>query len=185
MKTINDLINGYYTHGRWHNDIKEFLNKTTGNYLEIGVFWGYFLAETAINFPHKKIYGIDPFISDGNLGSEYPLGNSMPGVREVCMTNINGLDNIILFECTTEEFSKNINYEILNSVTCVLVDGSHIYEDVCVDIDLIAKIKNDDEKLIVFDDLGLPGVDRAMEYFKFKFKDRIKQEISAEKFIIV
>ena len=44
------------------NHLKDY----DGNYLEIGVFNGDSIASLGDLYPNKKIYGVDPFIEDGN-----------------------------------------------------------------------------------------------------------------------
>ena len=58
--------------------LDNWLSNSEFNYLEIGCFDGYNLAVLAEKFPNKTIYGIDPFINDGNI-SKVP-GESIPGI---------------------------------------------------------------------------------------------------------
>lgn len=183
MKDKQNLKQSYLTHGNWHSVIRDFLNKTNGNYLEIGVFRGYFLAELGIDYPHKHLYGIDPYISDGHTGQ--PQGTILTDVEEICNHNISDLDNITLFKCTTEQFLENNNLSILDNITCVLVDGSHHYNDIKIDIELIKKINNKEQKLIIFDDLHVPDVRQCIEEFKTDFNNRIQTELAPNQFIIL
>lgn len=181
-KTKNDLQQGYLTHGNWPQPIRDFLQKTDGSYLEIGVYWGYFLAELAIEFPNKHVYGIDPFISDGWTGQQ--RGTELTDVETVCKANLEGLPNAKLFRCKTSEFLQSENINILKNVSCLLVDGSHHYDDIMIDINLFRLIKNDFNKLVIFDDLHIPDVKSAVDYFRGEFKDRITSEPETGRFIL-
>ena len=63
-----------------------FLQNNGGNYLEIGVYDGQTLCHVAHQNPSKTIYGIDPFISDGNTGQI--RGISLTAQEENCMRNV-------------------------------------------------------------------------------------------------
>jgi hypothetical protein len=185
MKTENNLKQSYFTYGQWHGIIKEFLKQNEGNYLEIGSFWGYFVAELGLQYTQKHIYGIDPFISDGYLGPLYPKGSSIHDVREICLHNIKDISNVTLFKTTTKDFLSNGNVDILDTLSCVLIDGSHHYEDILTDIELVIKINNKLEKLIVFDDLGISDVQNAIVHFEKVLNNRISKKIEPGIFMII
>jgi len=175
VKNNEELIGRYLTgQGSWHNSVKNFLNNTKGDYLEIGVYHGKFLAEIAIQFPEKKIIGIDPFVADGHTGE--PKDTILYNVEFICNKNIENLDNIYLHKCTTEDFLKFNKFDSIKNVSCILIDGSHNYNDILFDIQLISKIINNHNKLIIFDDTNIPDVKQAIDYFKIKYKENIISE---------
>jgi len=152
--------------------IKEFLARSEGDYLEIGSYYAYFLTAMAIQFPDKKVYGIDPHISDGYTAGA--KGEAIPEVEEVADFNTSLVDNVELIKLTTKDFLKKKNAsKILKNISCVLVDGSHYYDDIVHDLELVTRIENDYEKLVAFDDLQIADVSKAFDELHIKLTGRI------------
>jgi len=151
-------------------DLHSFVERSSGNYLEIGCFDGYNLASLASKFPDRKIFGIDPFISDGHLGNELSIGSSLTDQRHNLYRNIENFENISFFEMTSEDFIKNHSSRLNEmNISSIFVDGAHIYDFVVIDCDLaIQCIMNNEKKLgeVIFHDLHVDDVNRAIEYFK-------------------
>ena len=139
-----------------------------GNHLEIGAFYGEGVRSLALEFPNKHFYVIDPFIEDGYTSwiSNKNRGESMPHIREVAIQNMN-LPNITHYEMTTEDFIKsNIK---LDNVKTIMIDGSHIHEDVIIDIDFSLDLLKGIRGMIFMDDTNKPDVLAAYsKYFPFK-----------------
>lgn len=114
------------------------------------------------------------------------LQNLEGGYMHLCSwhRNIQDIGNITHFKKTTEDFLKTPTRKILRNITCVLVDRSHHYEDILIDINLLKKIPNKKKKLIVFDDLGIPDVSRGVDEFRAEFKDRNIIEFEPSQFYI-
>lgn len=149
------------------NLLSNFINKSNLNYLEIGCFDGVTLTRVALNYTNKKIYGIDPFISDGYTGT--PISTRLKKQKENLYHNITNVDNILFFELTTDQFVQvEPNYKKLN-IDCIFIDGSHHYDDIMIDIDaaLICINNNDHKKgIIIFHDLHIQDVVDAISQFK-------------------
>jgi hypothetical protein len=143
------------------------------NYLEIGVFNGDSIAALARNNPNKTIYGVDPFLEDGYTTHTTGVNRHefMPEQQRNTLNNIEGLSNVTLFEMTSESFAAVLTDELVAdmNVAWVLIDGSHHYADVQIDVDLALRLIGDRPGGIVFDDLNLPDVDRARRYFIDKY----------------
>ena len=152
------------------------LDSINGDYLEIGCYYGVFLSEIAEQYPHIKVYGIDPHISDAYKTENKDL--LQKEVKEYFAYNIKGLNNIIFWNGKTEDYLSNEYIEQLSNVSCVLIDGSHIFEDILFDIMLVEKIKSKHKMLVVFDDLHVEDVIQAIDIFKKIFKSRIFLEFS-------
>jgi len=145
------------------NILVDFINKSNLNYLEIGCFDGVTLTKVALNYKNKKIYGIDPFISDGHTGT--PINTVLNQQKQNLYHNITNVDNVTFFQLTTDQFTKiEPNYKALN-IDCIFVDGSHHYDDIMVDIDTALEcIKNNENKkgIIIFHDLQIIDVINAI-----------------------
>jgi predicted O-methyltransferase YrrM len=156
---------------------EQFLGKLPGNYLEIGVFNGVCTAQLGRNFESKIIYAIDPFIEDGyTLGASHVAqGQSMPNQRDACHKNIDGLENVVLFEMTSKEFADILTDEMISDmdISWVTIDGSHHYDDVTVDYKLAMRLIGSRQGVIVFDDMAHIGVRRAYYEFMAEYADRI------------
>lgn len=148
-----------------------------GNYFEIGVFNGVGIAELGRRNPDRIIYAVDPFIEDGfTVGaSKEEKGNPMPNQKEACYNNIKDLDNVVLFNTTSKNFSSMLTDEMVSdmNINWVTIDGSHHYEDVVVDYHLAVKLINGKPGVLVFDDMAHIGVERAFNEFIDDYKDII------------
>tara|TARA_R110000868_G_C10964612_1_gene768959 strand:- start:1934 stop:2488 length:555 start_codon:yes stop_codon:yes gene_type:complete len=173
MKTKKDLKSTYLTFGNWSSKIVDFLKNTSGDYLEIGSYWGVLIAEIGIDFPNKQLYSIDPFISDGWTGQI--RGTNLSDIEDVFQHNIKDL-NITHFKSTSKEFLDRGDFSQISNVSCMLIDGSHHYEDILADIEIFKRIDNNYAKYLVFDDLHIPDVAAAVNYFRETFKDRVSSE---------
>lgn len=155
---------------------KNQLATAESNYLEIGVFNGDSIANLARIFPNIKVYAVDPFIEDGwtihTTGVDF--NQSMPVQRFNTYNNIKGLDNIKLFEMPSSEFAELLDSDLIDSLNVghVLIDGSHHYADVVIDIDIAMQLIGNKSGSIVFDDVNLPDVARAYQYFLAKYADQ-------------
>lgn len=140
-----------------------------GNYLEIGVFNGDSIAALARAFPDSHIYGIDPFVEDGctTHTTGVQRHESMPTQRTNTYLNIQDLPNVDLFEMFSSDFARTLTPEVAAAlnVSYVLIDGSHHYADVMVDVHLAMQLIGDKPGAIVFDDVNLPGVGQAYQEF--------------------
>jgi len=148
--------------------LKDLLENTKFNYLEIGCYDGWNLGSLANLFPNKRIFGIDPFISDGHVPGK--IGSTLSQQKINLYKNIEGLSNVSFYEVTSEQFFKEppLSFEYMN-ISCVFVDGAHIYDIVKLDADLALKcILSNQTKSgeIVFHDLHIPDVVKAIQYFK-------------------
>lgn len=140
--------------------INEFLQSSTGNYLEIGVYHGDTFFKIAEANPTHKVYGIDPYISDGWTGQH--RGTVLSDAEKTCDEKIKAFSNATIFKMTSDEFLKQlVNPEEMN-VVVVFIDGSHWHECVQIDIDLAIKFIGDKKGLILFDDLHIKGVRDAI-----------------------
>ena len=159
--------------------IKGYLQHTDRNYLEIGVFNGDSIALLAKQYPEKKIYAVDPFIEDGNTCNHTGVeqGQTMPTQRENTYNNIQDLDNITLHEITSIEFGKMLTDDMIKqmNIGCILIDGSHHYEDVIADAHLAMRLIGDEIGAIIFDDVRLPGVNRAYQEWTNIYANQISQ----------
>ena len=153
------------------------LGRDNLNYLEIGCYNGDSIAELARMYPNRIIYAIDPFIEDGFTSHDTGVnqGEYMSQQETNTRRNIEGLENVVLFKMTSQDFSEMLTDEMvkLMNIGHVLVDGSHHYKDVVIDCELSARLFNSRSGIIVFDDANLPGVAQARTEFGKKYKDKI------------
>lgn len=147
---------------------REHLRDYTGNYLEIGVFNGDSIRNLAQAYPNKTIFGIDPFVEDGNTShtTHVGRGEAMPAQKENALGNIQGIDNITLFMETSQAFARRVTQEqiVAMSVDCVFVDGCHDYEVAPGDLELARRLIQR-RGIIAVDDTNLPGPARALAEF--------------------
>jgi len=156
----------------FHAPIRNFLTNNPGSYLEIGVYHAFFLAEIASQFPERIFYGVDPFIGDGH--TKEPRGTFMEEVEQIATHNVGQVNNVTLFKEKTADFLKRKELNsILKTVSCVLIDGSHHYEDITYDIGLVLQINSEYEKAVFFDDVHVPDVQRSIQELKDKLQGRI------------
>jgi hypothetical protein len=158
----------------FHNPVREFLNTYPGNYLEVGVYQGHFLATLCSEYQDKSFFGIDPFISDGCVPGE--RGSAIPEIEEIAKHNILQVANGTLIKCTTQDFLKSdIKDSILEKVSCILIDGSHHYEDIIYDLELVLSISNNFEKAVFFDDMAVPDVAKGAKELISKLENRVNR----------
>lgn len=157
-----------------------FRNHSIGspcNILEIGVFNGDSIANLADVFPNKTIYGIDPFIEDGYTTDHTGVGkNSFMNAQYAnTLENIKNYPNAILFNTTSEDFYNQLTKKQINkmNVSWVLIDGSHHYTDVAIDVKLAIDLIGDKPGGIVFDDVNLSGVGKAYQEFLITYNNKI------------
>jgi hypothetical protein len=157
------------------------LARTGANYLEIGVFNGDAIGKLGVAYPNKIIYGIDPFIEDGYTShtSGVDSGEYMSQQEANTRKNIKGLDNVVLFKLTSEEFVEILNDEMVKmmQISHVLIDGSHHYEDVVIDAELAVRLLDGRPGIIVFDDVNLPGVKEAQDEFAQRHQANIDNRL--------
>jgi predicted O-methyltransferase YrrM len=155
---------------------RQQLATSTHNYLEIGVFNGDSIGNLARAFPNIHIYGIDPFVEDGCTTHTTGVAEheSMPTQRENTYKNIAGLANVDLFEMFSHDFADTVTDSVAEAldVAYVLIDGSHHYADVIVDVHLAMRLIGDKPGAIVFDDVNLPGVAQAYQEFLTHYAGR-------------
>lgn len=160
---------------------KQQLPNNEFNYLEIGIFNGDSIAELARANTNKIIYGIDPFIEDGcTMHTTHVKENeSMPTQRQNTYNNIAGLNNIKLFEMKSVDFYNQLTDEMVKEMNIgwILVDGSHHYEDVVVDIKLAFRLIGNKKGAIIFDDTHCLSVRKAYDEFLITYKDQIISQI--------
>ncbi len=142
----------------------EEIPKYMGNYLEIGVYDGDALREFATRWPHKKFFGIDPFLSckDTTDHTGVTIGQRMESQQESAHQNFKGIANIMFFEGTSKLFLDTVPQSELDNmkISVVYVDGSHTYDDTMTDLILAGRCIR--QGLIYIDDVGLPAVDMAI-----------------------
>ena len=135
------------------------------NYLEIGVFNGDSIGNIARRHPAHTVYGIDPFLEDGSTytHTQVDTNEHMPVQQANTYKNIEGLTNVVLFETTSKGFADIVSDEMVTDmdVGWVLIDGSHHYQDVITDVDLAIRVIDHKPGVIIFDDINLPGVNKA------------------------
>ena len=158
---------------------QEHLKHSPYNYLEIGNGDG--PCKLAQQFPDKTIYTIDPFIEDGytTIISGIQRNEKLSRQRESFLSYKASLTNIVHFEMTSFDFLQTIKgrqkeIDEMN-IGNVLIDGSHHYEDVLIDIELVTLLTGKHRAHIIFDDIALPSVVKALEYFRANYTT-IKKE---------
>jgi hypothetical protein len=160
-----------------HEFFRTNLENSKYNYLEIGIFNGDSIAEMAKAYPAKQIYAVDPFIEDGYTShtSKVDRHEHMSEQKKNTLDNINGLENITLFESTSEHFANQLTDEMVTqmNVGWVLIDGSHHYPDVAIDTELAMRLIGGKVGGIVFDDANLPDVKKAHDEWFEKYQHRI------------
>ena len=153
------------------------LKMSSYDYLEIGVFNGDSVAGLARQFPSKIIYGIDPFIEDGYTThtSNVERGSIMSTQKQTAHNNTKDLSNVVLFETCSIDFATMLTDEMVvdMNVGWVLIDGSHHYNDVVVDMHLAMRLIGERAGGIVFDDVNVPEVGQAYQEWLEIYKDQI------------
>lgn len=170
-------LQGYPLCTAFQAPIREFISNNPGAYLEIGIYYAHFIAGFANDYPNVEMHAIDPFISDGCTRDAQ--GTIMYDIEEIARHNISQVNNIRLHKGTTEEFlARKEAKEILKTVSCILIDGSHHYEDIIHDIKLVLQIENDLEKAVFFDDITVPDVIQSIELLKRLLEERTTRVIN-------
>ncbi len=144
------------------------------NCLEIGIFNGDSIATLSSIYPEKKFYGVDPFIEDGYTShtSGVPRHERIMTQKENAYRNIDGKTNVTIFEETSASFAARLTDEMVKelNVGWVLIDGSHHYADVVIDIKLAMRLIGNKQGGIVFDDVCVPEVGQAYREFLEEYK---------------
>ena len=170
-------LRGHALCNAFHSPILSFLENNPGDYLEIGLYYGHFFPQVANTFPNKNIIGIDPFISDGYTRDAQ--GTIMTDIEEIARHNVSQVTNATLYKTTTEDFLKREDaFGLVKNVSCILVDGSHHYDDIMFDLNLVLGIENDYDKFVIFDDLQIPAVAGSIAELKNRLSNRIKNTYS-------
>lgn len=150
-----------------------------GNHLDIGVFDGDGMASLAAAYPDKTIYGIDPFIEDGNTTqlTDVERGGEMVKQEERTVSRLEPYKNTFLNIMTSKEFLDLLTPETINimNINSVFVDGSHWYEDVLTDAELAFKLIGNNKGMITFDDLNNPDVKKAYDEILITYKELITE----------
>jgi hypothetical protein len=151
----------------------DYLTKNDGNYLEIGIYNGVSISILANKLQNKIFYGIDPFISDGNIETEQgviQLGTKLSLEKENALYNMKDINNIKFYELTSKEFLEKNRHTIKDmNISSILVDGSHIYKDILVDIEICVTALSKGGGIIYFDDTHIADVKKAVDYFIGKY----------------
>jgi len=158
--------------------ILKWLEANHGDYLEIGCYHGVFLSEIAEKFPNIKVYGIDPHIADGWTGED--RGTFLSEIKSNFKHNVESLSNITHWELKTKECLEEKYYNNIDNISCVLIDGSHHYEDILIDIEFVGNLNNNQNLMVVFDDIKIPDVLKSMEYFSERYSHRLIEKYVAE-----
>jgi hypothetical protein len=156
--------------------INKLMNFLPNNYLEIGIFSGEGIKEMALNNKNKIFYAIDPFIEDGYTvaDSKVLFNEKMISQREITLNNINGIDNITLYELKSKEFNDNVlTKELIQklNIDSVFVDGDHSYQCCFEDMELALKLIGDKKGIIFVDDFDLTDVSSAVRDILIKHKN--------------
>lgn len=148
---------------------RKWLPYCNGNYLEIGSWTGGGISTLAEKFPNKNFYSIEPFIQDKESRNKF-------------LENCKELKNIFLIEVKSDIvfsllncsfLSNRLSFDSLN-IDTMLIDGSHIYADVLIDIDIAKKILYNKVGLLFFHDaLNTTDVLKAVDEFEEKYKNQI------------
>jgi cephalosporin hydroxylase len=155
------------------NHLKDY----DGNYLEIGVFNGDSIASLGDLYPNKKIYGVDPFIEDGNTShaTGKNFGEIIVNQKESTLNLIKDKSNIVLFEMTSKSFFEELNDKKIKelNINAIFIDGDHHYEHVKNDVELTQALIGNKKGLVIFDDTRLEDVQKAMNDFEQALGSRI------------
>jgi hypothetical protein len=148
-------------------------SNNSGNYLEIGSYYGVMISELAEEFPSKIMYSIDPFIADGWTGQ--PKDEELVDIEKGFKINIAPYSNIKHYRLKTKQFIDETLHKTLENVTVVYVDGSHIFQDILIDIQLVDELykKCQTDFHVIFDDLHIEDVQIAVHQFREKYADNI------------
>lgn len=153
--TLRLMLNGMcsFRTAKLLNYAASFLNENE-YYLEIGTFAGYTLLSAAYE-SGRKFIGIDNFTEKYSIGGD-------GGVKARLVENLGkfpGANTVIDSDFRKADLSGLTKGD---KAGVFLIDGKHIYEDVMDSISW-AMPHLADEALIVFDDVNVPGVRKAIE----------------------
>ena len=141
-------------------------------------FEGEGLGKVSLEVPDLTCYGIDPFIEDGHTvgRSKLSTGEYMNTQHELTLKYLEDKPNTVLHVMTSHDYRAQLTAEKIAelNIGAVLIDGNHHYEYVVNDYELAMMVIGNKAGLIVFDDLAIPDVKRAVEKFKIDFADRIE-----------
>jgi len=144
------------------------------NILEIGAFEGEGTAALAQRYTDHRIYVIDPFIEDGHTiaATNRSVGQKIDTQYQAFQNNTKSYSNITLFAMTSKEFlSQSQRYDLME-VDTVIIDGSHHYDDVKIDIDIALRCIQG-SGTIIFDDICVSGVEQAIKEFEQEYQQQI------------
>lgn len=139
-----------------------------GNYLEIGSWTGGGICFLAENFPYKNFYSVESFIQEPEISVNKFIENTND-IKNIHLISMNS----IVFNKFINGNSSFFNLEEMN-IDTILIDGSHIYNDVVQDIDTSIKILQNKIGFIFFHDyVGKDDVKKAVNEFKISYKNQI------------
>jgi hypothetical protein len=119
---------------------------TSGNVAELGCNKGLTTRDLALTNPDKFVYAVDYFGDDGSFPSEQR--GEKPGPNDFCI-HARGLRNVVCIHAKSAE----LNYDALQSVKLIFVDGDHSYKGVRADSErAVAYLKSHGGGTIVWHD---------------------------------
>ena len=155
--------------------LEKRLPYSKGNYLEIGSYTGGGITLLAEHFPNKNFYSIESFVQESD--------NSV----EKFIENTKDLDNIKLIYMNSLIFNKFLIFKSkifdINdmNIDTILIDGSHIYKDVLIDIDTsILLLKNKIGFIFFHDAINTKDVVLAVDEFENNYKNQFYLKILME-----
>jgi hypothetical protein len=156
--------------------VNDFLQSNGGNYLEIGVYHGETFFEIAKANPTTKVYGIDPFISDGWTGQH--KGTVLSDAEVACNEKLLQFPNAHIFKSTSKQFAGSPFDAKGFNISVVFVDGSHWFDDVLIDTELAMKLIGQKKGLLIYDDLHIAEVRRGIKEATDKYPNLVALEDS-------
>lgn len=113
---------------------------------------------------------------DGKRSKQYDeleMKNGYPRIYYSFMSAImnSGLSDVVVPFAMTSVGAADVLHQLKISADIVFIDAGHTYEDVSMDITSWSKIVKSDG-LLVGDDIGFPGVKKAVEEFSTKRGNR-------------
>ena len=134
------------------------------------------LATVARLNQDRICYGIDPFISDGRISPHLEKFQTLSTQKYNLSENIRGMKNVIFFEGTTKDFTSSHEIKDYN-ISVVFIDGSHLYDDIIIDVDTALDAVGSKGGMIIFDDPHIVDVQNAI-FFLIKRCERIKKKVT-------
>lgn len=167
-----------------YDQVINYIKVVPGNYFEIGIWDGTGIAKLSKIFPEKKFFAVDPFIEDGHTRqlSLQNKGDSLVSIKEKALSNLQDCSNISLSIVTSLEFEKSLSPSQIQDmdVSIVFIDGDHNYENVVVDYNLAMRLLGPKAGVVIFDDLHVPDVKRAVEEFETIYHSRIIDKLQLD-----